>query len=119
DDEFAGMRSINLEDLKSRSEAEAALEPHVSSWAMRKFLSTNLVRDDGRFRWSVNLDAIEPELRAIEKSPLSQEARYMGDTLFVMGGQSRYFSKEDAPTVRKHFPASAVEVIVESGHNPH
>lgn len=119
DDEFEGMRAIDLSALKSRSEAESALEPYVSSWAMRKFLVTNLEREDGGFRWTVNLDAIEPELREIEKSPLSQESRYLGDTLFIMGGQSNYFNTDDRPLMRRHFPASAVEVIAESGHNPH
>lgn len=121
DYEFVGMREVDLEGLKSRGVAEAVLERHVPDWGLRKFLLTNLERckDGGGFRWSINLDAIEPRLREIEKSPLGVGQRFEGDTLFVMGGKSRYYAAEDIALVKEHFPASRVEVIGESGHNPH
>ncbi len=121
DNEFTAMRAVDLLSLRSRGEAEAALEPLVPDWGMRKFLLTNLVRnDDGAgFRWQANLDAIEEELRELEKSSLQPEQRYDGETLFVMGGKSPYFAREDIPLMRQHFPASAIEVIPDSGHNPH
>ncbi|MDQ8204961.1 alpha/beta fold hydrolase [Pelagicoccus sp. SDUM812003] len=121
DPEFEGMRAVELSSLKSRSDAEAALEPYVKSWSMRKFLVTNLVRDEetNAFRWTINLDAIQDSLRELERTSLSDEQRYDGDSLFVMGGRSRFFSKEDIPLIRRHFPASGIEVIAESGHNPH
>ena len=121
DEEFAGMRAVERRRPTSRAEAEAVLEDYVAEWGMRKFLLTNLVRSNGEesLRWAVNLDAIEPRLRELEKSPLSEEQRYQSDALFVMGGQSRYFEKEDIPLIRRHFPASAIEVIPDSGHNPH
>lgn len=121
DEEFVGMRAVDLGSLASRGEAEAILEPRVPDWGMRKFLMTNLVRDEGGqgFRWQVNLDAIESALRDLERSSLRDADRYEGDALFVMGGKSPYFRKEDIPLIRHHFPQSAVEVIPESGHNPH
>lgn len=121
DNEFAGMRAVDLQTLATRADAEAALEPHVPDWALRKFLLTNLIRDESGsgFRWQINLDAIEPQLCELEKSPLREDQRYEGDTLFAMGGKSSYFSKDDIPLVRRHFPASAIEVIADSGHNPH
>ena len=121
DDEFVGMRAVDVEGLKSRGEAELALAPHVRDWGMRKFLLTNLARVEGGagFRWVVNLDAIEEELRELEKSSLRPGQVYEGETLFVMGGKSPYFAREDVALMRRHFPASAVEVIADSGHNPH
>ncbi len=121
DGEFEGMRALELSRLGSRGEAEKGLEPFVSDWGMRKFLATNLKRSDGGsgFEWMVNLDAIEAAVPELEKSPLGAEDRYEGSVLFVMGGKSRYFAKEDVPLLRRHFPTSALEVIAESGHNPH
>lgn len=120
DNDFAGMKAVDLDKLKSRTEAEPQLEPHVANWAMRKFLLTNLIKDDlGDFCWQVNLDAIIADRREIEASPLEAEDRYEGDTLFIMGGKSRYFVPAEVPRLREHFPASALEVMEESGHNPH
>ncbi|MBD5779820.1 alpha/beta fold hydrolase [Pelagicoccus sp. NFK12] len=121
DDDFAGMLAVDMDSLKSRTDAEAQLEPHVSSWAMRKFLLTNLEKDrvTGEFRWMVNVEAIVAGQRDIEENPLEPGDRYEGDTLFIMGGKSRYFVKDEVPQLRDYFPASALEVIPESGHNPH
>lgn len=121
DDDFEGMRAVDLEGLESRTDAETEMMPYVSNWAMRKFLLTNLEKDreTGRFRWLVNLDAIVAGRRDIEASPLRDGDRYEGDALFVMGGRSSYFVRSEVPKLREHFPASALEVIPESGHNPH
>ncbi len=121
DDDFAAMKAVDLEDLESRTDAETEMIPYVSSWKMRKFLLTNLEKDreTGKFRWLVNIDAIIGGQRDIEADPLGEDSRYEGDALFVMGGKSRYFRKDQVPKLRVHFPASALEVIPESGHNPH
>lgn len=121
DDDFRGMREVDLASLESRTEAETQMEPFVSSWKMRKFLLTNLEKDEetGGYRWAVNIDAIEADQRNIEGNPLEAGDVYDGDALFVMGGRSRYFVKEEIPQLKQHFPASALEVIPESGHNPH
>ncbi len=121
DNDFAGMKAVDLDSLKSRTDAEAQLEPHVASWSMRKFLLTNLIKDEetGAFRWQVNIDAIIEDRRIIEDTPLEEGDRYDGDALFIMGGKSRYFVRDEIPNLRNYFPASAIEVLPNSGHNPH
>ena len=121
DNDFDGMRSLDLRSLKTRTEAESLLEPFVKNWAMRKFLLTNLARakDGEGFRWMVNLEAIVESRSEIEGSPLNASDRFDGDTLFLMGGRSAYFVKEKMDTIKAHFSSSALEVISESGHNPH
>lgn len=121
DDDFGGMRAVDLDELESRTDAETEMLPHVPNWKMRKFLLTNLEKDreTGKFRWLVNLDAIEAGQRDIEASPIGAGDRYEGEALFIMGGRSRYFVKDEVPQLREYFPASALEVIPESGHNPH
>ncbi|MEM9160871.1 MAG: alpha/beta hydrolase, partial [Verrucomicrobiota bacterium] len=102
-------------------EAESLLEPYVANWSMRKFLLTNLARsEDGvGFRWLVNLDAIVASRSEIEGSPLVGGDRFEGDVLFLMGGKSSYFVRDKVDTIRIPFPAAALKVIADSGHNPH
>lgn len=118
--EFAAMRAFDPARVASRREAEAAMAPLVTDWAMRQFLLTNLERTEGGgFRWIVNLEAIEAALPVLEASPLGAEDRYAGEALFLLGGRSRYFVEGDEAVVAAHFPRARIERIAESGHNPH
>lgn len=118
--EFAAMHEIRLSELKSRTEAELKMETRVPDWAMRKFLTTNLERDPaGGWRWSIHLDGITRALPDLESNPLSKDDQFSGAALFVVGGRSRYVATEDHALINHHFPAVVIEVIPESGHNPH
>ncbi len=118
--EFAAMTELDLASLTSRTEAELRFEARVPSLAMRKFLSTNLERDDdGAWRWQINLPVLTESLSAMEKNSLQPADRYTGPTLFVIGGRSRYAESGDHALITQHFPAVRIEVIADSGHNPH
>ncbi len=121
DSEYVAMRSIDVGALSTRKEADQLLEPRVPDWGTRQFLLTNLVRSDSGtgFRWQVNIDALEENQREIEASPVGDGDRYDGPALFVMGGQSRYSTPEDYSKIRRLFPDCSIDVIPESGHNPH
>lgn len=119
--EFAAMNELDLTSLQSRAEAELRFEARVDDWAMRKFIATNLERtpDGNGWRWVIHLPAVTAALPAMEKKPLGSDERFAGETLFVIGGKSRYVLKEDEAQVRAHFPQAQIETIPESGHNPH
>jgi pimeloyl-ACP methyl ester carboxylesterase len=118
--EFAAMNELDLAILASRAEAELRFESRVKDWGMRKFLATNLERTEtGGWRWSVHLPALTAALPDIERNSLEPADRYEGPTLFIAGGKSRYVQIEDEATIARHFPHSRVEVVAESGHNPH
>lgn len=118
--EFAAMNELDLSSLTSRAEAEMRFEARVPSLGMRKFLTTNLERDEaGRWRWIVNLPALTEALPVLEKNSLRDNDRYTGPTVFIAGGRSQYVQPTDHEAIRRHFPAAGIEVIPESGHNPH
>jgi esterase len=118
--EYAAMNAIDLTSLKSRAQAEAQMEPQVPEWSMRKFLTTNLERlDGGGFRWVINLPVLTASIAELERNPLAPGDRYLGPTLFVLGGKSRYVLPGDEAAIFGHFPAARIETIANSGHNPH
>jgi len=118
--EVTGMNELRLDDLKSRAEAEIRLEARVPDWAMRKFLLTNLERDDkGGWRWIVNLPVLTQALPELVKNPLTETDRFDGPAHFILGGKSRFVAPDDYAAVRRHFPAARIDVIPEAGHNPH
>lgn len=118
--EFAAMNELELGRLGSRAEAEMRFESRVPSLGMRKFLATNLDRNDaGEWRWVVNLPVLTAALPLLERNSLAPGDRYEGPTTFIVGGRSPYVLPEDHPDIRKHFPQAVIETIPEALHNPH
>lgn len=118
--EVVAMNELRLEGLHSRAEAELRLEARVDSWAMRKFLVSNLERDaEGHWRWTVNLPVLIGALPGLVKDPLEAGDRFDGPTIFILGGKSRFVEAGDHATIREHFPAATIRIIPDSGHNPH
>ena len=118
--EFAAMNELDLTSLQSRAEAELRFEARVPAHGMRKFLTTNLERtDDGAWRWVVNLPALTEALPRMERNSLQATDRFDGPALFIAGGRSQYVQAGDHAIIRRHFPAARIEVIADSGHNPH
>lgn len=118
--EFAAMHELDLASLQSRQEAELRFEARVPDPGMRKFLATNLARDDaGRWHWAINLPVLTGALPGMEKDPLTPADRYDGPALFIVGGKSHYVRAADHAAIRRHFPAARIATIAGSGHNPH
>ncbi len=118
---FTAMNELNLADLNSRTEAELRFEARVPSFPMRKFLSTNLERDEavGGWRWIINLPVVTAALPTLERNPLAATDTFAGPALFIAGGKSIYIEPGDHAAIHAHFPAAHVITIADSGHNPH
>lgn len=121
DNEFRAMKAIAVGELGSRKEAEAALEPMVSDWAMRQFLMTNLVRNEatGAFKWQANIEALHASLPHIRQNSLLETDRYHGPALLIRGAKSDFIEDGDADEMLHWFPHLREEIILGAGHNVH
>jgi esterase len=118
--EFRALNALPLEKISSRAEADRMLAEEVSSWGMRQFLLTNLVRQpDGSFGWQANLAGLTRNLAETGKSPVREDERFTGPALWIVGGKSDFVRPEDHSLILKHFPRAQIEIFPESGHNPH
>ncbi len=117
--EFLAIGELDLGSLQSRQEAEMRFEARVDNLGMRKFLATNLVQVDGRWRWQINVPVLTEAMPGLEKNSLSPDDQFAGPALFILGGRSRYAEERDHDLIRQHFPAARIGVIADSGHNPH
>jgi pimeloyl-ACP methyl ester carboxylesterase len=118
---FHALNGLNLGTLKSRGEPERLLADEIPDLGMRRFLLTNLRRNDSanQWEWSVNLAGLTASMPALEAGFLAGDDRHEDEVLFVLGGKSRYFVPRDKMLVEPHFPKARFETIAESGHNPH
>lgn len=119
--EFALLRRLPVEQMKSRAEAEAGLAGEIKDWAFRQFLLSNLDRaEEGGFLWTVPLQLLEESLPELfQQVPPPGEAAWPGPALFLRGEYSRFVGEGDLPLIREFFPAGKLETVAGAGHNVH
>jgi len=111
------MRGLDLAQIKRRSDADAALAPAIPDPAERAFLLQNLILENGKARWRLNLAAMEREMPHLVGFPaLPSDHTYDGPALFVAGGRSNYLRPEHEPRIRHLFPTAEIAVIDNAGH---
>jgi esterase len=107
---------LDLSRIKSRKEALDALAPAIPSLPVRQFLLQSLRRwADGRYRWKINLDAIDRHLDRLGQGPRLMN-QYPGRALFMRGGNSPYITDADAKRIRRYYPNARIVTIDGAGH---
>lgn len=129
--EFSGyieaLRSLDLDAITQRAEADAALEAAVPQPTVRAFLLQNLRRDtspDGSssWRWQANLDGLRRDLPVLGSWPeerLADLPPYDGPVLWVGGERSDYITEEYVPAMDRLFPGNRRVTVKNAGHWVH
>ena len=112
---FEGLKAVNLESLKSRTEADNSMKKKIPDFGVRQFLLKNLARDGDTFYWRLNVDAIEKNIEIVSEGLRPQQI-FKGESLFIGGGRSDYINEDDSTIINFHFPHSEIKVINEAGH---
>ena len=115
-DVLAGMEAMEVEALSSRKEAEQRLVATIEDEATRKFVLTNLIRNEaGGYRWRLNLASIRDNYDRLREKPLLGEA-FTKPTLFVKGALSNYIQAQNEEEILDLFPRASVKTIMQAGH---
>ncbi len=115
---LAGLHSIDLEKMHARSEAESAMEKHISSFGVRQFLLKNLYWvEKGKLAWRMNIAVLEREMEAILAGLPEDEV--LLPTLFIRGKMSDYIQDEDFDELENQFPDAQFVTIENAGHWVH
>ncbi len=111
---ITALKSLPLQSLKNRKEAEQWLEPDIPELTYRQFLLQNLVLIDGEYTWRVDLDIFYATGDNIIGFPDVKTVKpYQGAALFLAGGNSNYVRKEQLDEL---FPQAQLSVIADAGH---
>lgn len=114
-----GLLSVDLNQLKTRKEADAILSEYIQDIGTKQFLLKNLYRNDdtseNEYSWRFNLEVISSQIETIGES-LSEGATSNTPTLFIKGSKSNYIHNDDLELIQKVFPKSILETIDDAGH---
>lgn len=110
-----GLKSIDLNEINTRSGASAQLSEYIDNQSIRQFLLKNLYWiEKGKLGWRINIDVLDREMAQIVKSLPKEES--LIDVLFIAGGQSNYILEEDHDDIRNLFPLADFHTIERAGH---
>lgn len=120
-DVVAGLQALDLSQLSSRGEADAALAQHITQLDTRQFLLKNLYRhgENNAFAWRMNVPVLVANLSALGEA-ITAAAPFLKPVLFIRGGKSDYINAADKlHGIQALFPNSQVATVVDAGHWVH
>ena len=87
---------------------------------VRQFLLKNLYKNEqGQYQWRVNLTVIERFYSEILAGQEHFQTPFVGDALFIKGGDSDYLLPEHREQTLRLFPDAVVRIIPDTGHWVH
>jgi esterase len=111
------LKSVDLDTVKSRNEADEVLKKSINDTGTRQFLLKNLHWKNEKLDWRFNLAVIEQQIETIGEPTWPQSVNAI-PVCFVRGGKSNYISIDLEAEIREKYP-NAVFVTIDSGHWVH
>lgn len=116
---IGALSRVPLEQVGSRTQAEAMLAEDVPDLGVRRFLLQNLRHKGGGFwYWTANLDLLSDALPSVLGWP-PIDAVYDGPVAWVNGADSSYVQPEHRAPMRRLFPRTVQVAIKGAGHWVH
>ena|SRR5690554_3932774 len=110
------LNAINLDQLKSRAEADEILSKFEEVKSTRQFLLKSLGRnEEGKFMWRINLPVITEKIENISQA-IESDNTFEHPTLFITGANSRYVQDKDKADIAIYFPNSNIIKMKDAGH---
>jgi len=117
DEIFDALRSLDLNNVKNRKDADAQLSRHISHAGLRQFLLQNLIYADHKYAWRVDLDILHQAMPELLSFPTSGTFEpYTGPAMFIRAENSKYLLPEHNSVISALFPNAHVELIENAGH---
>lgn len=114
----AALRTLDLEQLKNRTQADTDLEELIPDRTVRRFLLQNLHRKDDVWFWLANLDLLGDSLHAVGGWP-AIDGSYDGPVLWIGGGRSPYIQPEHEAPMQELFPKVRQVTMKNAAHWVH
>ncbi|MCC5945087.1 MAG: alpha/beta fold hydrolase [Bernardetiaceae bacterium] len=111
------LLDLNIDDIKSRGQADKALATSIPEFGVRQFLLKNLNREgsDNGFSWRMNLPLLCEQIEDIGVA-ISDSRSFDKPTLFLAGAKSKYIQEKDHADIRSIFSDVRIETVSEAGH---
>ena len=114
---ISAMKTLPLDQIKNRNDAEAHLANSIQKPGLIQFLLQNLIRVENNFSWRINLQGISNNMESIHQFPDSLNGKSNRlPSLFLGGAESDYIRSIYNPQIYQYFPAAEIKMIAGTGH---
>jgi len=111
-----GLGSLDLNHIKSRTEADKQLSKYVSNFGIRQFLLKNLYWvEKGKLGLRINLEILTKNVSEVGEA-LPIHLKFDEDTLFLRGDRSEYIVANDEHLIKMQFPKASISTVSKAGH---
>lgn len=114
DNMIDALRSLPLEELANRKQADDFLSERIPDSSFRQFLLQNLVLENGNYRWRIDLNIFKQAAPAIIAFPDVAQSSPCSQALKVLAGGNSQFVKPDS--FAELFPYAEIEFLPGAGH---
>lgn len=116
DDVFKAINNVDLSKAQTRKEVEQAMAEYLGDFGTRQFVMKGLDRvDDAHYKWKFNVDVLKRDYINILVE-INSTHSFLGDALFIRGGNSLYVQEKDLPLIEKLFPNYQLVTVEQAGH---
>mgnify|MGYP000291574907 CR=1 FL=1 len=113
-----GLNALDLNQIKSRGQADKALSNYISEMGVRQFLLKNLYWvEKGQLGWRINIPVLSEKIYDIIEEISFDTIDNI--TLFIRGGKSNYILDSDFDEIYRKYPKARIYTIEEAGHWVH
>ncbi|MEZ4906375.1 MAG: alpha/beta fold hydrolase [Saprospiraceae bacterium] len=111
------LNKINPANYNDRRKIEMQLLEYIPNIRIVNFLMKNikLNSDNTSYEWKFNLKAISENYNQLLSS-INSDHGYLGEALFVKGGNSDYILEYDWKDILELFPNAQLHTIASAGH---
>lgn len=114
------MLSLAVDKIENRNHADVLLSAEVPDPNLRQFLLQNLVKDDDRYAWRINLEAIRENHATLRQFPEEVNSlTFNGPALFLSGSLSDYVKTQHQEAIAGFFPQYKPVVVNDANHWVH
>jgi len=113
----AALEAVDLERIRSRSEAEQSLAEYLDESRVRQYLLQSLALKNGRWAWRMNLTELRAALPSLVGYPKAARGeQYPGPALFIYGADSAYVTAKEHHAIRELFPYARLHAVAGAAH---
>jgi pimeloyl-ACP methyl ester carboxylesterase len=112
------LLSVDLDTVKTRSEAEAVLKQSIHDFGTLQFLLKNLYWKEEKLGWRFNLHAINNQIEAIGEATWPATINAV-PVCFIRGSKSKYIDPYREAEILEHFPNAKFATVEGAGHWVH
>lgn len=114
----AALRTLDLEEIHSRTQADDELDELIPDKTVRRFLLQNLHHKGDVWFWLPNVDLLADSLHDIGGWP-PIEGEFDGPVVWVAGGRSPYIQPDHVEPMRRLFPRMRQVTLKNAAHWVH